>query len=91
MQTSRLLLVIVGDLDPAMLKARIAASFGKLPRGDYKAQFPPQLSFTASTVEVTARELPTNYIQGMFTGAAAYFTGHLSHASGVFAVARPCV
>jgi len=67
MQTSRLLLVIVGDLDPAMLKARIAASFGKLPRGDYKAQFPPQLSFTASTVEVTARELPTNYIQGMFT------------------------
>jgi predicted Zn-dependent peptidase len=67
MQTSRLLLVIVGDLDPAMLKTRIAASFGKLPRGDYKAQFPPQLSFTASTVEVTARELPTNYIQGMFT------------------------
>jgi predicted Zn-dependent peptidase len=67
MQTSRLLLVIVGDLDPAMLKARIAASFGKLPRGDYKAQLPPQLSFTASTVEVTARELPTNYIQGMFT------------------------
>ncbi|HYR76034.1 MAG TPA: pitrilysin family protein [Pyrinomonadaceae bacterium] len=67
MQTSRLLLVIVGDLDPAMLKARIAASFGKLPRGDYKAQLPPQLSFTASTVEVTARELPTNYIQGLFT------------------------
>ena len=67
MQTSRLLLVIVGDLDPAMLKARITASFGKLPRGDYKAQLPPQLSFTSSTVEVTARDLPTNYIQGMFT------------------------
>jgi zinc protease len=67
MQTSRLLLVIVGDLDPAMLKARITASFGKLPRGDYKAQVPPQLSFTSSTVEVTARDLPTNYIQGMFT------------------------
>lgn len=67
MQTSRLLLVIVGDLDPAMLKARISASFGKLPRGDYKPQLPPQLSFTSSTVEVTARDLPTNYIQGMFT------------------------
>jgi zinc protease len=67
MQTSRLLLVIVGDLDPAMLRARITASFGKLPRGDYKAQVPPQLSFTSSTVEVTARDLPTNYIQGMFT------------------------
>jgi predicted Zn-dependent peptidase len=67
MQTSRLLLVIVGDLDPALLKTRIAASFGKLPRGVYKPQLPPQLSFTSSTVDVTARDLPTNYIQGLFT------------------------
>jgi zinc protease len=67
MQTSRLLLVIVGDLDAAQLKARIAASFGKLPRGDYKAQLPPPLSFPSSTVDVTSRELPTNYIQGLFS------------------------
>jgi predicted Zn-dependent peptidase len=67
MQTSRLLLVIVGDLDAAQLKTRIAASFGKLPRGDYKPQSPPPLSFTSSTVEVTSRELKTNYIQGLFT------------------------
>jgi zinc protease len=66
MQTSRLLLVIVGDLDAAQLKSRIAAAFGKLPRGDYKAQPPPQLSFTSSTVDVTQRELPTNYVQGVF-------------------------
>lgn len=67
MQTSRLLLVIVGDLDATQLKTRIAASFGKLPRGDYKAETPPPLSFQASTVDVTSRELPTNYIQGMFS------------------------
>lgn len=67
MQTSRLLLVIVGDLDAAQLKPRIVASFGKLPRGDYKPQAPPALSFTASTVDVTNRPLPTNYIQGLFT------------------------
>ena len=67
MQTSRLLLVIVGDLDAAQLKPRIAASFGKLPRGDYKPQTPPPLAFTSSTVEVTSRPLPTNYIQGLFT------------------------
>src|SRR2546421_7592011 len=67
MQTSRLLLVIVGDLDPAQLKTRITASFGKLPRGDYKPQMPPPLSFPSSSVDVTTRELPTNYIQGMFT------------------------
>src|SRR5207237_9115668 len=34
MQTSRLLLVIIGDLDAAQLKPRIAATFGKLPRGE---------------------------------------------------------
>jgi zinc protease len=67
MQTSHLLLVIVGDLDAAQLKARIAATFGKLPRGDYKAVALPQLAFNASTLEVTSRELPTNYVQGLFT------------------------
>ena len=66
METSRLLLVIVGDLDANQLKTRIAASFGKLPRGNYKADTVPQLSFSASTVEVTQRGLPTNYVQGLF-------------------------
>ena len=67
MQTSRLLLVIVGDLDPAQLKPRIAATFGKLPRGEYKTPIVPQLAFNASSVDVTSRELRTNYIQGLFT------------------------
>jgi predicted Zn-dependent peptidase len=70
METSRLLLVIVGDLDPAQLKARITASFGKLPRGNYKADPVSQLAFDKSTVEVTPRGLPTNYIQGMFSAPA---------------------
>ena len=67
MQTSHLLLVVVGDLDATQLKARIAGTFGKLPRGDYKPQLPPALTFGASTIEVTSRELPTNYVQGLFT------------------------
>jgi zinc protease len=67
MQTSRLLLVIVGDLDANALREKIAQTFGKLPRGDYHADPIPQLSFTAPTVEVTQRGLPTNYIQGLFT------------------------
>ena len=66
METSRLLLVIVGDLDANQLKPRIAASFGKLPRGNYKTDAVPQLLFNASTVEVTQRGLPTNYVQGLF-------------------------
>jgi zinc protease len=67
MQSSRLLLVIVGDLDPAQLRERINASFSQLPQGDYHQATLPQLSFAAPSVEVTQRGLPTNYIQGLFT------------------------
>jgi len=67
METSRLLLVIVGDLNSSEVKDLVAASFGKLPRGSYKPEQVPELSFDKSTVEVTPRELPTNYVQGLFT------------------------
>ncbi|HMF56789.1 MAG TPA: pitrilysin family protein [Pyrinomonadaceae bacterium] len=70
METSRLLLVIVGDLDATQLRQRIASSFGRLPRGTYRPQPVPQLSFTTSTVDITQRGLPTNYIQGVFTAPA---------------------
>ena len=66
METSRLLLVIVGDLNPTEVKDLVAASLGKLPRGGYKPEVVPQLSFDKSSVEITPRELPTNYIQGLF-------------------------
>ena len=67
METSRLLLVIVGDLNPNDVRGLVTASFGKLPRGSYTPKPIPQLAFDKSTVEVTPRELPTNYIQGLFT------------------------
>jgi zinc protease len=66
METSHLLLVIVGDLDPAEVKDLVSASIGKLPRGSYKSEPMPQLTFDKSTVEITPRALPTNYIQGFF-------------------------
>jgi zinc protease len=66
MQTSRLLLVVVGDVDPQDIRRKVEASFGKLPKGDYKAEPVPQLSFRAPTVAVTERQLPTNYVQGVF-------------------------
>jgi len=67
METSRLLLVIVGDLNPAEVRDLVTASFGKLPRGSYKPEAVPPLVFDKSSVEVTPRDLPTNYIQGLFT------------------------
>ena len=66
MQTSRLLLVIVGDLEATALRQRIADSFGKLPRGEYKEPQLPPLAYQTATVDVTERALPTNYIQGVF-------------------------
>ncbi|HEX5965896.1 MAG TPA: pitrilysin family protein, partial [Pyrinomonadaceae bacterium] len=67
MQTSRLLLVIVGDLNANEVRALVESSFGKLPRGNYKPAAMPQLAFDKSSVDITPRELPTNYIQGLFT------------------------
>jgi zinc protease len=67
METSRLLLVIVGDLNVEDVRGLVTNSFGKLPRGTYKPEQVPQLNFEKSTVEVTSKELKTNYIQGLFT------------------------
>src|SRR6185503_19318796 len=67
MQTSRLLLVLVGDLDPAEIRTRVASAFGKLPKGNYRPEPMPQLSFASPSVEIIQRGLPTNYVQGLFT------------------------
>lgn len=66
MQTSRLLLVIVGDLDAQQLRDRIGKSLGSLPRGNYSPQPVQQLAFTAPSVDITQRAIPTNYVQGIF-------------------------
>jgi zinc protease len=66
METSRLLLVFVGDLDPDQLRERVAATFGKLPRGEYKDPALPALDFSKGTLNITSRALPTSYVQGSF-------------------------
>ena len=66
MQTSRLLLVVVGDIDAAELQKKIAATLGKLTRGEYKEQAYPALDFSKATLDVSQRALPTNYVQGVF-------------------------
>ena len=66
LQTSRLLLVIVGDLDPQTVQKQITASFGKLPRGDYKDAPTPRIGFAQPTLDVTTKTIPTNYVKGIF-------------------------
>jgi zinc protease len=66
METSRLMLVVVGDVTPEDVRAKVTASFAKLPRGTYKATAVPQLAFAAPTLHVTAKDLPTHYVNGIY-------------------------
>ena len=66
LQTSRLLLVLVGDLDAQEIKRKVEASFGALPRGTYTPSAAPSLAFAAPTVAITPKALPTNYVQGVY-------------------------
>jgi zinc protease len=70
MQTSRLLLVIVGDLDAQEVQRKVAPSFSTLPVGTYHATPLPTLTFAEPTLALTARDLPTNYVQGAYAAPA---------------------
>ena len=66
MQTSRLLLVIVGDVDPAIIQKRVESSFSSLPRGEYKDPAVPSITFSKPSLDVIPRDVQTNYVTGTF-------------------------
>jgi zinc protease len=67
-ETSRLLWVVVGDVDPAHVLAQAKEALGGLPRGTYVETPLPALQFPAARVFSESRTLPTNYIQGVYLG-----------------------
>jgi zinc protease len=66
LQTSRLLLVVVGDLDAAEMQKKVTAAFSQMPVGNYHPPSLQPLVFSAPSVAVTTRDIPTNYIQGTY-------------------------
>jgi zinc protease len=66
LETSRLLLVVVGDIDSAELQKTVAASFGSLPRGNYVDKPVAKIAFNEPTLDISQRSLPTNYVRGVF-------------------------
>lgn len=66
LQTSRLLLVVVGDVDLAEMKKLVTASFADMAKGEYKSVPPPPLAFSKPTLDITPRALSTNYVKGVF-------------------------
>lgn len=70
--TSRMLLVVVGDVTRERLEAMVRASIGTLPRGDYVWSTPAVgESRPGSAVHLEPRRIPTNYILGWFEGPPA--------------------
>jgi zinc protease len=68
--TSRLVLVVAGDLDRAKVEGALAATLGTLPRGEYKWQLPPAVVRERRSLVVAQRAVRTNYLVGTLFGPA---------------------
>jgi len=67
LQTSRMTVVVVGNLPLDEVKLKVEGSFGKLPKGDYNPGAPPLFSNAGhSEFQVVERGVATNYIRGTF-------------------------
>jgi zinc protease len=66
--TNRLVLVVVGDVDPSHIVDQAKSAFASVPRGSYVDTPMPQLHFTASHLSGDPFKLPTNYVESMFAG-----------------------
>ncbi len=69
--TSRMLLVVVGNVDRARIERLVGQSIGKLPRGEYKWTAPSRVPELQTAVVIERRQLPTNYILGYYSGPLA--------------------
>ena len=69
--TSRMLLVVVGNIDRAHIERLVSKSIGQLSRGSYVWTPPPRVPESPTAVVVVRRQLPTNYILGYYSGPLA--------------------
>ena len=68
---SRMLLVVVGNVDRPHVERLVRGTLANLPQGNYKWTLPARLPEPGAAVVVEQRELPTNYILGYFSGPLA--------------------
>jgi len=69
--TSRMLLVVVGNVDRAHIERLVSQTLGQLPRGSYKWSAPPRIPESPTALVIERRQLPTNYILGYYSGPLA--------------------
>jgi zinc protease len=68
--TSRMLLVVVGNVERPMVERLVRGTLGQLPAGRY-TWTPPAVPPSRRAVAIVRRDLPTNYILGYYTGPPA--------------------
>ncbi len=69
--SSRMMLVVVGNISRSRVEKLVRESIGRLPKGNYVWQAPPVPAPLPSAFVIERRNLPTNYIQGYFQGPSA--------------------
>jgi zinc protease len=69
--TSRMLLVVVGNVDRAHIERLVSQSLGQLSRGSYAWTAPPRVPESNTALVIERRQLPTNYILGYYSGPLA--------------------
>jgi zinc protease len=69
--TSRMLLVVVGNVDRPHVEQLVRSTLARLPRGTYKWTPPPAPPAGGRAVAYDQRPLPTNYLLGYAPGPAA--------------------
>ena len=70
MTSSNLLLVVVGDIDPAALQVKVNAAFGRLPKGQPITKRVSPLTFPKASLDVQSRQTETTYVRGVFAAPA---------------------
>lgn len=86
-ETSRLELIVVGDVPADHVIEKVKAAFGKLPRGSFVPKPLPVPKFDKSVLTAKQAELPTTYIMGSFVApgwtspdfAAAFVATRILH------------
>lgn len=71
MVKSRMLLIVVGNVERPRVESFVRATLGKLPAGNYKWKSPPTVKNDRRALVVEPANLPTNYIIGYYAGPPA--------------------
>ena len=69
--TSRMLLVVVGNVERADVERLVRGTIATLPRGSYKWTPPPPTATTGRALAIENRSIPTNYVLGYVPGPIA--------------------